>query len=1820
MSDFQEKLKKIKAIRSQRNAIDLQLYQAQLEQQKLEAQLRRQAQHQKSTFIKDENLAQLKEQLAKLEKQLQEVNKRLATLENNTDRLRGMESYIKFLEQKVGAIESRVGFLNRELQGITDETDAEERRTKIRSEIEALTNQYNQVQENLRIANKEREALISRENQVSREKENLSAKKRENQLSIQSIYADIKGIEDHQQVEDVSEQYKQRKADYERLKKELSALDSNLLASIDGIYLNLHPKDFLKEVSDQIPFMLFPVRIETRFIDVRAGRQLWLRIYPDDISVVTHEPVLTDLEVKEGNNYWKNLWLAGKEAEEEVQEDKKKEAWQEFSDLFGPQRAAWVARQTKPLNWDAVQGSDQESSIQYPEHDMTKTDAWTRAPRTRLLPDKFVVLLYNGNEIVQEVVGRTIPDILELGPDPSEADTAFKEEGGKLGFGGGFAWMSDFNKAVEVGMGFKIPLTAPYDTQGYSKILVLGLYLSCDDQQSKLEVEQLIENHHYSPKGFSIITQGTPTNNTEADGSGYTRNDSFSDISYFVETGAALFDTDDPADALCDGKRLAEALGIDYNPMLYIRNSDAKDYEEAVAMNKALYPGTLGYYFDTLMEPVINNQNAQLIKEFFNKNVTGRGLLPAIRVGNQPYGILLTSDFTQWKFSRYDYVNYAGNDHKVIDNFFQSLYKVLFYFQEEWDKLIPQLMYVGQKTKKPSEILLNILGLQPGSAEFFQRVAYSTEDLINRDEFLYGGKYFEDLLKNFYDSFPLSNFFNSMGYKATPGAKLPQLIKLIYRHYHTRLDSSNLVENRPLSENEKLKPYTADKNYIHWLFEATSDNQLRQQNFAGAPKPNSLLYMNLRNALLLQLGKSSSEYISDRDFQINTMKAKNFHNIRPEGDLTTWEVMKAKVGLFDTAHAYKELGVSDYLLGAGIFEARARAIQEVKDGLKVLAEMPTARLERCFTEHMDTCSYRLDAWQTGLFNSRLQQQRGTIGQDASDRRKGIHVGAYGWLEDVKPVQRKQVSLESLPESLRPEDGKPVFEFADNEGFIHAPSIDHASAASLLRSGYKNHATKENPEVMAVNLSSERVRRALFILDGMRNGQKLEALLGYQFERGLHDRSSENTTLDLNQHIYNFREKFPIRHNIISQKGSSDTPQESVPAYNIVNGLALAELTTGYPFGVPGIDGLNTSQKAAITVEKNRLSDSLDAIKDLLLSESAFQLVQGNFDRVGAVLNSMRDFHIPPDLDVIKTPRSSHLTYTNRVTIHFDHLDPLNPANNPWSPVPMTPRARIEPGLNKWISTLLIDPQNILCKAGYSITNEDETVTEHSANFTLAQLNLQPIDLVYIIGEEAGAGATELERRIAHLYQRNYIAPQNALIKVTFDVSGLAPGKQPLSKIMPLLKQLKSFITNARPLHAEDFSPPTKEGAAGNPNTKGFDLPDLQTRVELAQQQMATNVDAIFNLPFTATIAGTAVTKLSEAFTQLSEKKLDFIDVEDYTFTDLASQQLQNNLIKLADYGMTDAFPLAANGLADQEKLILLEQARFVTQRKAQDLVSSQELMDEAAAATETHSKVDKYVAAGKAVFAEAFYIMPLFSYTNAADISSSDGDRAQLLKYAKAATGLNMKFPEDEWLHSVSHVRPALLTLETLRTIAEANGQELSIKPVQLPYRAKDSWLAVEYPAIDELTNEPFQILRDTLSIMAVGNAPFNTGVKQSGFLVDEWTEVIPENKEITGISFHYNQPNATPPQAILLAVTPEQTGSWSWDDLVGTLNDTLQRAKRRAVEPMLLDKANHPVLSTLLPGVLSQFSQYDLDVSVDFSLNLQYMVTNTAPYMTYKT
>jgi predicted nucleic acid-binding Zn-ribbon protein len=1874
MPDLKENIKIIEELRKQRNAADEELYLAKLELHQLQRVIDKSGRKER-TYSDDvsKEISKIKKQVSELESQLNEINRKLSDLDSSSSKIAGKESYIKYLKDKIETVKARIAGLNQKLNELKDSKYPDDTKIKeTQEEIEKLQSLLKELKAALAEAEKELKKLQGQRDKNNAERQKLNKQKEKVTEDINGLKSDLEGLSSRNPEPGNLDGRKEELTNRVNGKKdELSGINNNLINAIEAIYVEQHPKYTVSKLNDNIPFLLFPVKIETRFMTEQRRKELWLRVYPDDIAVYTHEKLLTSSEVDAGGLYWTRTLMAEFAPDEE--ESRKKAAWNDIASIYTPQRSAWVARETFPLNWqdllneyidkniiEVLQNIDPDiidkisemlpddgsaerlntavvnnnyseflviienkkiknnklpdliigtlrAKITFPAHDLTKNSSWSRAPRTSIMPDKFVVMLYQGGEIVDEVVGKTIPDVLDLGPDPLESEKGFKTENDKLVFGDSFAWMSDFEKAVAAGMGFKIPLKAPYDTRGFDKILVLGLYLSADETRNQTEIEELIDNHHYSPKGFSIVPQGTPTNNTESDGSGYKSNDPFSDTSYFVETGDPLFVPDNPDYEDCNGKRLAEALGIEYAPLQYIQNSEGKDFLEATAMNKALYPSTLGYYTESLLDPVFDEESKDQIRNFFTTYVTGRGPISAIRVGDQPYGILLTSDFSKWKWGRLGEV--------YSSSFLNKTHQVIKYFQDEWDRLMSQLMYVGKPGADPSDVLMNVLGLQPGSASFYQRVGYSSEYLKNLDDFQSGGRYFGDMFANFFKTLAALGMLTGFGYKTTndngTSKKLPQLLKLIYQHYQTRLDSANLIDDNPLSETNLIKYYdeAGKKNYINWLSEADTVEKLEKQDFGGAPAPTALLYLKLRHALLLQLHKESSRWLINRKIPVeHTMHTQNFYNILPQSDLTKWEVMKAGIGTIEPSNTYKNLSVGNYFLGVGRFEeSDAEFFNKIKNSLEILAQMQTARLERCFTEHIDLCTYRLDAWQTALFSLRLKEQR-NLGGEINERKKGIYMGAYGWVENVKPEERTTVNPDTVPEKLRPEKDIPVYEYSDNGGFVHAPSLNHASAAALLRSAYLSHATKDDPDLMAVNLSSERVRRALFILEGIRNGQLIEALLGYQFERGMHDRSSENPALNLNLYIYNFREAFVIKQNKIKQQGSDDTSEETIPPYSVLDGLTLAESTKPYPYDVKGLEGLNSDQINAIKAEKDRLSDSLDAIKDLLISESAYQVVQGNFDRTGAVLNSMKDIQVPPEIDVINTPRSSQFTFTNRVTLHFENLDPANPASNPWAPVQMTPRAIIEPGLNKWLGESIGSPDNIICRVAHLDEEDNELGSE---NTELGDLELQAIDFMYLIGNELGGGATEIETRIAYLYKTNHGLDDTAKIKIEFSKPEGLAGKITMAQILPFVKMLKSLIIDSKALDAEDFEPSSKESTKDKNNPKGYDLTDIAGRVQDAYDALNNVLNELKQIDISATINAVVVSKLVDAAAELQNNNLSFADVS-FIFNNTEVNELQIILNKISNYGVSDAFPKLVNALEDETKIILLEQGVSILRILQKNLDGAKLKIDEAVAETDSNNKVKLYIEAAKFIFGGQFNILPLFYYNNEADIISSNNDRNQLLKYAK--NNLNMEFPSDEWLNNTAHVRQKLQKWEMVRTLCETlSDQENESLPVQLPYRDKDSWLAVEFPETDELTNKPFQIMHDTISIVAHGASAFSAGSKQSGLLIDDWTEVIPAEDEVTGITFNYNQPNAVPPQALLLAVTPEVTGSWSWDELVGTLNDTLQRAKRRAIEPMILDKSARQEINTMLPAVIGEFNQYDLNVSLDYSINIKFIAEKVA-------
>src|SRR5262249_18995234 len=127
----------------------------------------------------------------------------------------------------------------------------------------------------------------------------------------------------------------------------------------------------------------------------------------------------------------------------------------------------------------------------------TKQSAWSRAPRMTILPERFVFVGYRGSDPPLVMVGNPVPSPLAAGPDPSAApaDQLRHDASGDLIMPDELEWISDFDRAVEVGMGLRIPLTDSQAASGFDRVLVLGLRLGADQRQGAAELEGLLRHH-----------------------------------------------------------------------------------------------------------------------------------------------------------------------------------------------------------------------------------------------------------------------------------------------------------------------------------------------------------------------------------------------------------------------------------------------------------------------------------------------------------------------------------------------------------------------------------------------------------------------------------------------------------------------------------------------------------------------------------------------------------------------------------------------------------------------------------------------------------------------------------------------------------------------------------------------------------------------------------------------------------------------------------------------------------------------------------------------------------------------------------------------------------------------------------------------------------------------------------------------------------------------------------------------------------------------------------------------------------------------------
>ena len=1501
---------------------------------------------------------------------------------------------------------------------------------------------------------------------------------------------------------------------------------------LDDLHRDRTPERLIELWPADRPILLLPLRVETRWRDA----ELLVRVFPDEVMIDTHEVVLTYDEHDAAKIYWLAIAAAATDTA-------RKEAWRAIVDMAGAPRAAYAIREMKPTNWDQL-ATVGPGGLTFPVPAVLKDDRWTEAPRVTVLPDRLVLSLLRGGAVTHRLEGALIDDIVYAGPAPLTSDGSAswqRDATGAIVMDAGTRWLADFETAVDAGLGFRVALS-PGDDAGFDELIVLGVKHSLDAAASATLFGDLLLGHHHSPKGMALLPQGTATNNTSGEDAGFGSVDWFADATYAAQTAAPSLEPD--LDLATDGERLATYLGLPSDHLRGVLNADRRDHAEAVAMNAALYSGTLGYFLRTMIGEVASDEALAELRRFFVRSVSGRGPLPALRVGTQPYGIILAGRAP---------ANPEAQTRLSLDEVIEGL---IARTRHVWTSFVPGLARIGGSPNASAD-LLAVLGLQPSSAEYFQRIATTYDHLANLAGFA-NGERFDDVFEAAWAGFAAEDLITDLGYRSTrpdgSSKPYPLLFQLIFAQHQTKIPSASLIDGTPFSEERTIKPYdgAAGHNYIDWLTTHMRDAAgLRDQDFSGAPRPTFLLYMLLRHALLIESATAVHRYLRLFDIEApELVTSRKFLGITPSVDVAAWEILAAPANRIEPTVASDRpllamVHLPQYRIGA--FWQVGVNLGEMEAAYGGLHALPTARLERLFAEHLDTLSYRIDAWETALIDRRLGRRRERQEKGGG----GLYLGALGYLEHVRPERdrRRQIKEVRLPPSMRTGSGD-LYEPIDGGGFMHTPSLNHATAAAILRNGFLTHATPADREPMAVDLASRRVRRAQHLMEGVRNGQPMEVLVGIEFERALH----EATTRLANPVVLNdlkpaFRAAFPIMRTRIPKAGHPGDPPVIVPDFSVANGMSIAQAPDTFPAGVAGIPALDPARAAELGRIQRELRDSIDALNDVVTTEAAYQLALGNFDRSAAIVQGAAGTLAPPEIEVTRSSRGTDLAFTQRVTIQFD---PATAANR-WAPIPMTPRAAFEPALNDWIASIVGDGATYACRV--DVADAGTTWVER---VTLAALQLQPLDLVRIVrGLGSEGGSTELEARVSQIAAASAGVAHPTAITISFADAGPGPASATIAEAITILDLTGQIVAAARPLDGRDAAVVTKTTGGADP--AGIDLGELGTRVGA----MRTAMD---------TLRGDLVTALAAAAAPGA------------TPADLAA--LRAVLRRAADAGTPYSFPTTSDSL--------IGQARSVIGVLEAELAAADALITAAGdVSVGPADRASRFAEAARALLGADSVVMPHYVNPNEADVAASDADAGAILAHAQG--GDPTIDPVAELLASVANVRPAIHRLHRLLVLAElTTGADAPIGVIQLPHRSNDVWLGSVLPPGHAVTH-------DTLSLVSVHAQPRVPTGAQAGLLIDAWIESFPREQEVTGLAFSFDQPNSAPLQAMLLAVASDQSEHWTWTELSDAVRDTILRAKMRAVEPDMLDTVSG--VTTLVPATMAEFSTSEGALSLDFGL-----------------
>ncbi|HEX6667589.1 MAG TPA: hypothetical protein VF081_13455 [Solirubrobacterales bacterium] len=1218
-----------------------------------------------------------------------------------------------------------------------------------------------------------------------------------------------------------------------------------------------------------------------------------------------------------------------------------------------------------------------------------------RAPRVTTMPTRWRFLGLVGDKVVLDEVGKEIPNPLPLGILAADEEAPDREHA---------AWLANFDAAVRVGMAVAVDVPAG----GLDQLFAIGVQQSPAAEASG-HLRDTLMGHAFG-RGLGFLGAGTPTNNTPESRSSW----------------SSLHSTRRPRLRVLkresDGARTARALGLP-EPGFLGDCQGARDMtEHAVSGLTLLSWEALGRgMVDAVQGPALRDDKPlpldakawSGVRDHLVGNVRSRGPLPTVRIGNQPYGILPATSLDEWV---------PGKSDGPTGDIAPWLLRIRHHWRAA---LVPGWIPRVSNAQPADEVAAQILSRLPVAKDLAVRRVLSPRNAK------------ETLLSSHKVGPPLPVGGIAPGANLRWSPPTEQVSDLAYSEPQKPPDLE-LVFPHLDPEPGKFTP----------VLEASADQLADALAFArgkiSAAKYEKRWPLEIPNR---KKGKGAKKgAAAKRRETLFSLEGEHPGLVPALLDPRNGEFWEGDLGPRDALRAALVLpAVVDelvtYALGPAAAvdkEERERARRDAKAGkrlapkvigaLRALAATPAEKHAPLALEVLDLYSHRLDAWITSLATRRLHALRHT--KTAAHSR----LGGYGWVENLRPSKANQA--------------------IDPDGYIHAPSLRHAATAAVLRSGFNAH---DGDQTLAVDLRSRRARVARWLLGGVRRGQDLGSLLGYRFERALHDEHKDEL-------IDDFRRDFPLQLSPEPQDGNEDKTKweessEAVAARNVVDGLALARAA----MALTEAEAETKFGAAARAVAD--LVDSLDAVGDLLLAESVHHLIGGNPLRAGISADTLgRGEDLPDRFDVLRSPHRGR-AITHRVAAVL----PASPRiAGGWEDE--DPLAKLEPRAEAWARDALGPAAKRRLTGVFErdtegeVEGEGEILTE-TKEFEVGadKLGLGALATAFAISAADTAELAELVR--AHKNEPG--------TRVKFEGEGWRRSRG-------VAVRVRKLLAGARPLLPEHLA------------------------------------------------AGAAAARIDADFEQARDRLRAFVP----TVTERGKDTPGGRLAELA----------GSKGTADVEWL-----------QKVQTVL---------------------------------------------AEVLGANLPLAPLLGGAELGPQPRRTEPQRlaNWARRNGSVRPAVRTWHELLLLSgAASGQAAALAASQSPVKEKEVWIGGPFPALKRPAARQSIVLHSPTAL--------GTG-KLAGIVFDEWVEVLPGSdalaatkrppkkpkkgkepappaSELTGLSFHYDRPDAKAPQALLIAVPPDPRRGWTGDTLALAIRDTLELAKLRAA-----DIGDLPLLAGVLPGI----------------------------------